>query len=62
LEAWTKERSLRYLKDLTVAELSVFRSTWQDGGLARKINQQRLSSFFLFAIRGGYLTENPVRN
>jgi integrase len=61
LEAWAKERGLRYLKELTVAELSVFRSSWQDAGLSRKIKQQRLSSFFLFAIRNGWLTENPVK-
>lgn len=61
LEAWAKERGLRYLKELTVAELGVFRSSWQDAGLSRKIKQQRLSSFFLFAIRNGWLTENPVK-
>jgi integrase len=61
LEDWAKERGLRYLKELTVAELGVFRSAWQDGGLSRKIKQQRLSSLFLFAIRNGWLTENPVK-
>jgi len=49
--AWTKDTGLRYLKELTPARLTAWRSTWKDEALAASKKYQRAVGFFYFCMR-----------
>lgn len=42
--------------------VQAFRTTWKDGGLAKKKKQERLTGFFWFCIRAGWITTTPTLN
>jgi len=60
--AWTKDAGLRYLKELTPARLTEWRSTWKDEALAASKKYQRAVGFFYFCMRMKWLTENPMKS
>ncbi len=60
--AWTKDTGLRYLKELTPARLTAWRSTWKDEALAASKKHQRAVGFFYFCMRMKWLSENPMRS
>jgi integrase len=60
--AWTKDRGLRYLKELTPDRLAAWRSTWKDNALAASKKYQRTVGFFYFCMRIKWLGENPMKS
>jgi integrase len=58
---WTKEKGLRFLKEIDLALLRDFRATWPDGALAKKKKQERLIGFFWFCVHAGWLATNPTQ-
>jgi hypothetical protein len=48
------------LKEFDLRAAQSFRASWTDGGLAKKKKQERLTGFFWFCIRAGWLTANPT--
>lgn len=60
--SWTKNRGLRYLKELTPERLTAWRSTWQDEALAASKKYQRVVGFFYFCMRMKWLGENPMKS
>lgn len=60
--AWTKDTGLRYLKELTPAHLTAWRSTWKDEALAASKKYQRAVGFFYFCMRMKWLGENPMKS
>jgi integrase len=58
---WAKRESLVYLDELTTANLTVFRSEWKDGALARKKKHERMISFLKFCVDCGWLLTNPAK-
>lgn len=59
---WTKSEGYTLLRELDLRAVQAFRSTWKDGGLAKKKKQERLTGFFWFCIRAGWLTTSPTLN
>src|SRR5262249_28476030 len=59
--AWAKAKGLRFLKEFDLSMLRDCRATWSDGPLAKKKKQERLTGFFWFCVRGGWLTTNPTQ-
>src|SRR5215467_862892 len=59
--AWAKAKGLRFLKEFDLPMLRDYRATWSDGPLAKKKKQERLTGFFWFCVRGGWLTTNPTQ-
>jgi integrase/recombinase XerD len=57
---WTKSEGYALLRELDLRAVQVFRASWQDGGLAKKKKQERLTGFFWFCIRTGWITQNPT--
>lgn len=60
LQAFSKERGLRLLVELSVATLVEFRSTWKDRNHAALKKLERLRRFFRFACNSGWLNDNPA--
>ena len=48
------------LKEFYLRAAQSFRASWTDGGVAKKKKQERLTGFFWFCIRAGWLTSNPT--
>jgi integrase/recombinase XerD len=59
--AWTKDKGLRFLREIDLPLLREFRATWKDAALAKKKKQERLIGFFWFRMRAGWLTANPTQ-
>ncbi len=60
--AWTKSEGYTLLRELDLRAVQSFRATWRDGGLAKKKKQERLTGFFWFCIRAGWITQSPTLN
>jgi integrase/recombinase XerD len=58
--SWCKAESYHLLREMDLRSVQSFRTTWQDGALAKKKKQERLTGFFWFCIRAGWLTSNPT--
>jgi integrase len=59
---WCKVEGYRDLRELDLAAMRSFRNTWKDGAMAKKKKQKRLTGFFWFCIRAGWITNNPTNN
>ena len=57
LLSWCKAEGYRLLKEFDLRAAQSFRACWTDGALAKKKKQERLTGFFWFCIRAGWLTE-----
>jgi integrase/recombinase XerD len=57
---WCKAEGYRLLKEFDLRAAQSFRASWTDGALAKKKKQERLTGFFWFCIRAGWLTANPT--
>ena len=60
--AWAKSEGYALLRELDLRAVQAFRTTWKDGGLAKKKKQERLTGFFWFCIRAGWITTSPTLN
>jgi integrase/recombinase XerD len=61
LRPWSEENGLRYLDELTVPQLTRFRSTWTLSPISSQDEQKRVTAFFEFCVRQGLLERNPAR-
>jgi integrase/recombinase XerD len=57
---WCKAEGYKLLKEFDLRAAQSFRASWADGGLAKKKKQERLTGFFWFCIRAGWLSANPT--
>ncbi|WP_260741259.1 tyrosine-type recombinase/integrase [Tunturiibacter lichenicola] len=57
---WCKAEGYKFLTEFDLRAAQSFRASWTDGGLAKKKKQERLTGFFWFCIRAGWLTANPT--
>jgi integrase/recombinase XerD len=60
--SWTHAEGYALLRELDLRAVQAFRATWMDGGLAKKKKQERLTGFFWFCIRAGWITTSPTLN
>jgi integrase/recombinase XerD len=60
--AWAKSEGYTLLRELDLRAVQTFRASWLDGGLAKKKKQERLTGFFWFCIRAGWITQSPTVN
>ena len=58
---WCEQNGLRYLDELTVPQLTKFRSTWTLSPISSQDEQKRVTTFFEFCVRQGFLERNPAR-
>lgn len=58
--AWCKDRKLRFLKQIGVAELREFRNGWNNSGTTTLRKHERLRSFFVFCAASGWVSKNPM--
>jgi integrase len=56
--AWAEKSNVKYIDEITVAQLTDWRNTWTDASLAAKKKQERVRGFFGFCVRQGYVKEN----
>jgi integrase/recombinase XerD len=59
---WAKAEGYALVREMDLRACQSFRSTWKDGGLAKKKKQERLTGFFWFCIRAGWITTTPTLN
>lgn len=59
---WAKAEGYTLLREMDLRAVQSFRTTWKDGGLAKKKKQERLTGFFWFCIRAGWITTSPTLN
>lgn len=62
LLSWCKAEGYKLLRELDLPAVRAFRSSWKDGAMAKKKKQERLTGFFWFCIRAGWITTNPTHN
>jgi integrase/recombinase XerD len=61
LAEWSNKKGLLYLVEITLDHLEEFRKSWKDKSpLSRKKKQERIIGFFWFALRHGWIKENPA--
>ena len=60
--SWCKSEGYRLLRELNLPAVRSFRASWKDGAMAKKKKQERLTGFFWFCIRAGWITTNPTHN
>jgi integrase/recombinase XerD len=53
-----KAEGYKLLREFDLRVIQAFRATWNDGALAKKKKQERLTGFFWFCIRAGWLAQN----
>ena len=58
--AWSKAEGYKLLREFDLRAVQAYRATWKDGALAKKKKQERLTGFFWFCIRAGWITQNPT--
>lgn len=59
---WAKAEGYTLLREIDLRAIQSFRTTWKDGGLAKKKKQERVTGFFWFCIRAGWITTTPTLN
>lgn len=59
---WCKAEGYKLLRELDLAAVRSFRTSWRDGAMAKKKKQERLTGFFWFCIRAGWIIANPTNN
>lgn len=59
---WAKAEGYSLLKEMDLRAVQSFRTTWKDGGMAKKKKQERMTGFFWFCIRAGWITTTPTLN
>jgi hypothetical protein len=57
---WCTSEGYKFLDEIDLDALLLFRNTWIDGPLAKRKKQERLIGFFWACVRRGYITENPT--
>lgn len=62
LLAWCKAEGYKLLREFDLRAAQSFRTSWTDGALAKKKKQERMTGFFWFCIRAGWITSNPTIN
>jgi integrase len=60
LLAWSKAEGYKLLREFDLRAVQAYRAAWKDGALAKKKKQERLTGFFWFCIRAGWITQNPT--
>ncbi len=60
LVPWCKGRGFRYLKQISVDEITQFRTTWADAPISKYKKQERLKGFFNFCVVREWIRTNPV--
>jgi integrase/recombinase XerD len=58
LLSWCKAEGYKFLRELDLPALCSLRFSWKDGVMAKKKKQERLTKFFWFCIRAGWITTN----
>src|SRR5215469_14038422 len=51
MEAYAREKGIRYVAEFTLAELEAFRHSWNVGAVRRQKHQERLKAVFRYAHR-----------
>lgn len=59
--AWAKDKGIRFLTEVDLPLLRNYRAGWIDGPLAKKKKQERLTGFFWFCVRAGWIAANPTQ-
>ena len=57
---WCKAEGYKLLREVDLRVVQSFRASWKDGALAKKKKQERVTGFFWFCIRAGWITQNPT--
>jgi len=57
---WCKTRGFHSLKQISVDEITQFRSTWTDSPISKYKKQERLKGFFHFCVAREWVRSNPV--
>ena len=57
---WCESKGMRFLKQIDVDGLRVFRGTWDDGALYATKNVERMRAFFRFCHQAGWMATNPA--
>ncbi len=57
--AWSQGEGFTYIDELDLDAMKNFRSTWEDGALAKSKKQDRVVGFFWSCVRRGYIVQNP---
>lgn len=60
--AWCKAEGYKLLREMDLRAIQSFRASWQDGAMAKKKKQERMTGFFWFCIRADWITSNPTNN
>jgi hypothetical protein len=55
LLGWARSEGYTLLSELDLRTVQALRTTWKDDGLAKKKKQERLTGFFWFCIRAGWI-------
>ncbi|HTV04363.1 MAG TPA: hypothetical protein VME86_03265, partial [Acidobacteriaceae bacterium] len=59
---WAKVEGYTLLREMDLRAVQSFRTSWKDGGMAKKKKQERMTGFFWFCIRAGWITTTPTLN
>ena len=60
MESFAEKCGYRFLSELTVDTLSAFRASWKDGALSSLKKLERLRTFFGFALKRKWVSDNPA--
>lgn len=60
--AWAKAEGYTLLREMDHRAVQSLRTTWKDGALAKKKKQERVTGFFWFCVRAGWITATPTLN
>jgi integrase len=60
LQTFLEKRSICYIWDVKLPDLSAFRETWTVADTTRRRDQEILKSFFWYCDHSDFLTKNPV--
>lgn len=57
---WFHDLGIRFLREIDLPQLILWRGSWSDGPLAARKKQERVRGFFWFCFRNKWLAENPA--
>lgn len=60
LEAFAKDKGIRFVKQLDFVKLSQFRASWKDGALSGQKKLERVRAIFGYAKKMKVIAENPA--